>query len=269
MKESTCFILAFMFVAMTGMGMPAYADLQLLDPDVRDKQLAQAEELYAKRDVDGLLKLLKESHLFIKTDVALKLGRLGADKALPALREYDQRYSWFDCAPSGEFGVAVILIENKTKDARKKALLAVASEPPEEPEHAYSVIDAAGRELGRFDGDDIITALVDINRYGAQHTVLKLQCKKLSQSDAISKCIAILEAHETPLKAEAAQHILVTFGSSAKLPVEKLKARTEERIKSTDPTFTIPKTILNRCGRILKQIQENEKADKPDAGDGK
>ena len=57
MKALTCFILAFMFVAITGMGTPAYAYLWPLDPDVRDEQLARAEQLYAKRDVDGLLKL--------------------------------------------------------------------------------------------------------------------------------------------------------------------------------------------------------------------
>ncbi len=264
MKAFTYFMLALMLVALTGM--PVYAELALLDPDVRDKQLAQAEKLYAKRDVDGLLKLLKESHLFIiKTDVALKLGRLGANKALPILREYNQRYSCFACSPSGQFGVAVILIENKTTDAQKKALLAVATEPQKKAKHTHSVIDAAGRELSRFDGDDIITALAGVNTYGAQHTVLKLQCKKLSQSNAISKCIAILEAHETPQKAEAAQDILVSFGSAAKLPVEKLKVRVEKRIKSTDPTFTIPKTIRNRCSRILKQIQGKKKANKPDA----
>lgn len=245
-----------MFVIITGI--PAYADLELIDPDVLDKQLAQTEELYAKQDVDALLKLLKESHLFIKQDVALKLGRLGADKALPILRKYNKSYSRFACAESGQFGVAVILIENKTPDAQKKALLAVATEPREKGKHPHSVVDAAGRELNRHGGDDTIKALAGIRTYGAQYTVLRLQCKKLSESDAVAKCIAVLEAHVTPLKAQAAEQILIAFGSSAKLPVEKLKTRVGKRIKSTDPTFTIPKAIRSRCDRIIKQIEEDE-----------
>lgn len=248
--------------------LPAHADLVPLDPDVRAEQLAQAEELYAKRDVDGLLRQLKESHLFIKTEVALKLGRLGAERALPVLREYDRRYSRFACAPSGQFGVAVILIESKTREAQKKSLLAVAAEPRDKTKHAYSVIDAAGRELGRFDGDDIVTALADINTYGAQHTVLEAQCKRLSRPDAISRCIVVLEAHETPQKAEAAQQILAAFGSPARPEIEKLKVRVEKQIKATDPTFTTAKTILNRCRVLLKQMQGKGEAAKPDAGGG-
>lgn len=241
---------------------PTYANLALLDPEVRGRHLAKAEELYAKQDVNGLLKLLKESHLFIKNDVALKLGRLGARQALDDLREYDQCYSRFACAPSGKFGVAIILIENKTPDSQKKALLAIATERREKAKHAHSVIDAAGKELSRFDGDDIVSALADVNTYGAQYTVLLLQCRKMSKADAIAKCIAVLEAHVTPLKAEAAQRLLASFGKSAKSPVQALKARVERRIKPTDPIFTIPKTIITRCNRILKQIGKKEEADK-------
>ena len=262
MKTFNRLILAIMFVVTTGI--PAYADLELIDPDVRDKQLAQAEELYAKQDVDALLKLLKESHLVIKQDIALKLGRLGADKALSILRHNDQSYSRFACAPSGQFGVAVILIENRTADAQKQALLAVATEPQKKSKHPYSVVDVAGRELSRYEGDDIIKAVVDIGTNGAQYTVLKLQCKKLSESDAISKCIAVLEEHVTPPKAEAAEQLLIAFGSNATMPVKKLRMRVEKRIKSTDPTFTIPKTIRSRCNKIITQIERDEKANKVD-----
>jgi hypothetical protein len=253
MKIFTFFVLSFILVVI--IGTPAYADLELIDSDILHKQLAWAEELNFKRDVDGLLRLLKESHLFTKQDVALKLGRLGADKALPILQKDDQNYSRFACAESGQFDVAIILIENKTPDAQKKALLAVAAEPWEKGKHAHSIVDAAGRELSRYEGDDIIKALVDVRTYGAQYTVLELQCKKLSASDAISKCIAVLEAHVTPQKAQAAEQILIAFGTSAKLPVEKLKARVEKRIKASDPTFTIPKTIRSRCDRIIKHFK--------------
>jgi hypothetical protein len=246
---------------------PAYAELEPLDPAVRDKQLAQAEQLNARKDIDGLLKLLKESHLFIKREVALKLGRLGADEALSILRQHDQSYSRFACAESGQFGVAVILIENKTADAQKKALLVVATEPQKEGKHPHSVIDAAGRELSRYEGDDIIKALADIRTYGAQYTVLNLQCTKLPEPDAIAKCTAVLEDHTTPQKAQAAEQVLIAFGANARSPVEKLKARVEKRIKATDSTFTIPKTIRDRCNRIIKQIEEDEKANKSNAAE--
>lgn len=238
----------------------ARAELALLDPEVQKKSLAKAEQLYAGQDSNGLLKLLKESHLFIKKDIALKLGRLGAAEALGDLRECDRRYSRFACAESGEFGVAIILIENKTPDRQKKALLAVATEKREQPKHAHSVIDAAGRELSRFSGEDVAKALADVNTYGAQYAVLRLQCGKLSPSAAIARCIAVLEAHETPQKAEAAEDMLASFGKSAESAVHDLKTRTEKRIQPTGPTFTIPRTVVHRCDRVLTRIKEQEAA---------
>ncbi len=259
MKTISPFIV--ILVVLLIVNTPAYALLPPLDPKALDQQLAQAEELYDKRDVYGLLKLLKETHLFIKTDIALKLGRMGADRALPILREYDKRFSQFACSPSGQFGVAVILIENKTKDEQKKRLLAVATELQEKAKHTHSVIDAAGRELSRFVGDDIITALEDVYTYGAQFTVLALQCRKLSEVDAVTKCLNVLEAHETPLKAQAAEDMLVSFGKKSIITrVKELALRVEKKIKSTDPRFTIPKTILSRCKWIVKQIESKEKA---------
>jgi hypothetical protein len=66
----------------------------------------------------------------------------------------------------------------------------------------------------------------------------------------------VLERHETPQKAEAAQTLLISSGKPASAPVQSLKARVESKIKSSDPTFTISKTIAGRCERILKTISE-------------
>jgi hypothetical protein len=239
-----------------------HADLLLLDPDDREKQLAEAEKHYAKRDVAGLHTLLRESHLHIKKDVALKLGRLGATEALDDLREYDRRYSRFACSATGEFRVAIILIENETSESEKKALLALATEPRDKAKHAHSVIDAAGRELSRFKGDDIAKALVDVYTYGAQYTVLFHECRKMPKADAIARCIAVLEAHETPLKAEAAEDLLIGFGKSAKSSVQALMDRADRRIGSKAATAKISQTIRYRCSKILKQIEANEKVDK-------
>jgi len=238
----------------------AQANLEILDPEVQKASLVKAQELCDKRDVKGLMTLLKESHLFIKKDVALMLGRLGAVEALEDLRQLDKQYAQFACAESGEFGVAVILLENAEPYSQKEALLAVASGTSRNLTNALSVVDAAGRELNRFQGDDIEQSLTPVNTYGAQFTVLASHCRKLSLLEAITECVAVLESHETPQKAEAAESLLITFGKSAVQPVQELKTRVEKKIKNTDPAFTLPKTIVSRCQRILDQIGDKESA---------
>lgn len=247
-------VILTIFSAMT-----VYARIESLDPDVRDRQIAQADELYAQKDISGLIQLLEESHLFVKTSVALMLGRLGSDEALSLLREYDRNYSRFACAPSGQFGVAVILIENKEPEAQKDALLKVATEPYDKLLHAHSVIDEAGRELSRFVDNEVISALEDIHTYGAQYTVLGYKSGIYSLNSAlIEYLINTLEDHETPLKAEAAQEYLIEYWFLTESAVFELKDRMEKVIKPTDPQFTIPKTIISRCERILVRIEENK-----------
>lgn len=236
----------------------ADANLGWLDPRVAARQLAEAEEQYAKRDIKGLMALLEKSHLLIQQDVALKLGRLGADEALPLLRQLDKSYSDFRCVESGQFGVAVILIENKTPLAQRQALLNVATEARTEATHAYSVINCAGRELSRFAGDDIIAALSTINGYGAQYTVLSLQCQKLSRAGAISKCIATLATHQTPQTAGAAERLLMEYGQDAKPQVEILMARMDESIKISESKDEIAQSVRQRCDMILCEIHTSK-----------
>ena len=238
----------------------AQANLEFLDPEVLKTSLVKAQELCDKRDVKGLMTLLKESHLFIKENVALMLGRLGAVEALEDLRRLDKQYAQFACAESGAFGVAVILLENTDPHSQKNALLAVATGTSRNVTNAISVVDAAGRELNRFQGDDIEQALTPVNTYGAQFTVLATQCRKVSLSEGIAKCVAVLESHETPQKAGAAESLLVAFGKPAIRSVQELKTRVEKQIQKTDPAFTLPKTILSRCKRILDQIGDKESA---------
>jgi hypothetical protein len=254
MKKFVIVVLLF-FIAFIKVSNSS-AEIEPLDPGVRDSLLSRANELYDRKDTTALLQMLNESHLFIKTEVALMLGRLGMDGALPALRKYDREYSNFACAPSGQFGVAVILIENKTPESQKRALIAVATEAPVQMNHIFSVIDAAGGELSRFNGDDIISALNDVYTYGAQYTVLALKCRNLPKDEAIEKCIDVLETHETPLKAQAAQDLLIEYGMAVKPAVLALQDRVKRRIKSTDKPFTIPKTILSRCNDILESIEK-------------
>lgn len=235
---------------------PARSELAELDPVFRTDQLFRAERLFQNRDVHELVAMLKNSHLIIQKDVALKLGRLGANEALPLLQALDREYSRFECLPSGEFGVAALLITEKENGAQRKALLAVATEPWPYKNHADSTVDVAGRELSRFSGDDIISTLRGIRTYGAQYTVLAHKIRKLSSKDAIRECISILAVHETPMRAEAAQDLLISFGESARPAVEELKDRVGKQIKQSDPKWTVPKTIVERCDRILTRIEE-------------
>lgn len=212
-------------VLMAIAGDHLHADLPPLDPALAIQRRAVVEYLFAKQDVEALSQILKTEHLFIQREAALKLGRLGAEKALPALRELDKSYSRFACSESGQFGVVVLLIENRTKEAQKNVLLRVAVEPWTKGPHAQSVIDEAGRELSRFEGEDIPRALKEINTYGAQYTVLSHKCKKLSKEKAVSVCLAALHAGETPQKVKAAEDLLITYGSTAKSKLEKLKKK--------------------------------------------
>ncbi len=249
---------ALALILATILSTSAQADLDHIDPETQKIALTHANELFLKRDIPGLRELLNQSHLFVKQDVALKLGRLGAKEAIEELRQLDKTYANFACAQSGQFGVAVALIENPEKASQRTVLLELATESGKHPKHAASVIDQAGRELSRFEGNDIEERLANINTYGAQFTVLALQCRKLSSSDAIAKCINVLEGHETPLKAEAAQSLLISSGKPATTPVKELKARVEATIKTSDPTFTLPKTIASRCEDILRIISDGE-----------
>ena len=181
-----------------------------------------------------------------------------AKEAIEELRQLDKTYATFACAESAQFGVAVALIENPEKARQRTVLLEIATEAGKHPKHPSSVIDQAGRELSRFEGTDIEEKLASINTYGAQFTVLSLECRKLSSTDAIAKCIEVLERHETPQTAEAAQSLLISSGKPATAPVQELKARVEAKIKTSDPTFTLSKTIAGRCERILKTISEGE-----------
>ena len=255
---------ALALILTTAASTLVHADLGHLDPLVQQIALARANELFLKRDIPELQALLHESHPFVKQDVALTLGRLGAQGAIEELRQLNQAYATFACAESGQFGVAVVLIENPEKARQRKALLDLATEVGGHSSYANSVIDLAGRELSRFEGDDIEERLTNVNTYGAQFTVLALQCRKLSTSDAIAKCIKVLQRHETPQKAQAAQTLLIASGKPAMEAVRELKARVEANIKTADPTFTLPKTIANSCERILQTISDGEAVAAPD-----
>lgn len=231
---------------------PLHAKLPMIDPAVRKAELAKASSLYARQDIPGLRALLESADIIVRCDAATKLGRLGATEALDALRKLDAQYANFACAPSGEFGVAVLLIENPDRDRRRAVLLEVATSPIEQEKYSFSVIQEAGRELSQYEGADLERRLANVNNYGAQYTVLSQRCRKLSQDEAIALCVAVLSQHETPQKAEAAGEVLVAFGPAAMAPVQEL----QKNIGATENPRR--STIANRCARILSGISSQQ-----------
>jgi hypothetical protein len=219
------------------------ADLSLISPQVLKVQLSISEKLYSNKDVDGLIKQMNTTHLLIAREAALKLGRLGAVQALPQLKKMNDNYCDFACAPSGHFAIAICLIKHKTIKTQKKALMSLASNNKD-----CTIASQAARELARYGDSSLIEALLPIKTYGAQYTVLKLQCEKLSDNnEAITLCINVLKKHQTPLKAQAAQELLISYGAAAKKAIRVLLSKIETGQNST-------KTTVNRCQQILRAI---------------
>lgn len=232
------------------------ADEPVYEPNKVAADLKAARDSFKRKDVASLLALLDAASPYAKGEIAICLGRLGAREALPALRRLDAQYAGFECLPVGEFGVALILIDHEGYEPEKQALLKAVKSPLT----ADSVRNRAAEELLSYGDEDVLTELAPMGRcYGAQYTVLRLQCAKLSDDQAIEKCISQLETHETPMLAEAAQRVLVFYGAKAREPVKRLIDRTAKRVKPIDPKFTIEKTILTRCNSILDQIPRDER----------
>ncbi len=236
---------------LVGVG-AATSDLQMIDPAELRQAKAKADRLFNNKDVEGLIDMLKASHLFVQADVAIKLGRLNAKSAIEELERLNQFYCRFACAESGEFRVALILIENEGDELEQKALLDVATAAAKQ--YPPSVIDRAGKELSRYSGAEIQERLESVQTYGAQFTALAHQFRNLSQDDAVRLCIRILERHETPLKAQAAEDLLISFGRRSTAPVRQLKSRIAAQAQPTKARFTPQNTVLSRCDDILRQI---------------
>lgn len=238
-----------------------WADLAGGDPEQLAADLAHAEESYQKGDIPALLTLLSKDDLFVQKDVALKLGRLGAKDALAKIRQLDQQYSEYACSPSGQFGVAAILLESPDKAQQRDALLEVATDDWENQKYALSVIDQAGRELNRYDEATIVERLKEVNTYGAQFTVLTLQCRNLSPKDVIAKCVYALEQSVTPQQAEAAQELLIASGKLAIDPVQKLKERLKVKNDALGLQHTMSRSVEYRCGDILNSLLAQDLGD--------
>lgn len=120
--------------------------------------------------------------------------------------------------------------------------------------------DAAAEALLQFTNDAVIRELMPIRAYGAQYTVLAYQCQAISATEAITTCIGILEKHETPQKAEAAERLLKEYGVQA-LPAVRQLLKKREGMVSAPPPFDIHHTIVSRCENIIEAIEADEAID--------
>jgi hypothetical protein len=225
------------------------ANLELISPEEYEKGKQRVEQCYSAQDITTLRGILSSSHLFVQARAALALGRLGDQQALDTLKKLDNLYRGFACAPTGEFGVAIILIENYSQgsEAQKKALLEKAVRADS------SVSSAAARELARFDDLSIIDPLSKLNEYGAQYTVLRLKCNRLLLEDRVELCVQVLEEHKTPMTAQSAQEVLIESGAVVVAAVKNLSQRIEAGKGTSKPELR--RTIMSRCEHILQNVQ--------------
>jgi hypothetical protein len=251
----TALFLALLLAAL--LAAPASADLPNEDPRVVRRELREAKAHFEKRDAESLKTLFGKATFMAQPQIALYLGRLDAKEMLPTFEGKDKQLSRFACRECGEFGVAAILLQQPDRESEKAALLKVATTNPRDPkaEYVYSVINVAGRELAQYGGDDVIKQLAPVNNYGAQYTVLKLRVQNMKQDVAIQYCVRVLEKHETPLTAEAAQELLTAFGEPAVNAVRLLRDRTQPKIDLARK-IDVRQTVVSRCNRILEEIKQ-------------
>lgn len=118
--------------------------------------------------------------------------------------------------------------------------------------------DAAAEALLELGDEATIRELVPICEYGAQYTVLAYRCRKINQAEAIAVCIDVLDRHETPQKAEAAERLLKEYGREAIPSVRDLLRKHEALITAPPPPFTIHHTIISRCKVIIRTTEAIE-----------
>ncbi|HKK18124.1 MAG TPA: hypothetical protein VJ952_05530 [Opitutales bacterium] len=222
-------------------------------PEILIFQFNQIEKLGKLGDEEVLLDYLKESHILIKRKAALELGHLRARKALPYIRCLANEDRGGVNA-SGHFDVAIVLLACESREQQKSALLRVACEDPGHDRFRGFVVDEAGRELSRFADEEIVKQLTDVASCGAQYTVLKYQCAKLPQTEAINRCISLLEDCPTMEKSKAAAELLAEFGRSALQALEELLIRLEKKLEIGGPDRVRTLNVRNDCRELINWL---------------
>jgi hypothetical protein len=254
MKRSVLLSVAMAIIVSALSASRLLADLPAMDIHQIELERKIARAAFGAKDADALMMLLNKGSFYVRPEVALYLGRLGTSKAKPKLLELNAQYAEFPCMEQGEYGVAILLIKNKKRKAQKKSLLDAATCDPRKKKWPFSVIDKAGEELLRYGGIDIEKRLAGILTYGAQYTVLALQCRRLAAPEAIQKCIQTLEVHETPQKAEAAEKVLIShYWPTAETAVRELEGRMMKWMKENPADKGVRLTVFSRCGKLLQQ----------------
>lgn len=266
--------------------------------DVRDGH-AEALRLYERKDVPGLIALVKNSNHVVKERAALYLGRLRAKEALAILRKNDAGYARHSTISKGSFAVAIVLIESTARHDAVASLMLMARTgfANEQEARTYCLgknylwcfellsaveakryshhgdhprMNAAAEELLRFADDALALELSRIPSYGAQYAALSYECRKMRQRTAISHCIKVLKAqeHESPQKAKAAQRVLIDIGAAARPQVLALLQEMAAGIDKPPPPFTVNHTVVGRCEAILMATEANPRVQPDAAGEG-
>ena len=178
------------------------------------------------------------------------VGRIESKGRVTSVKKAKRALCHFQCSQQGEFGVAILLIENQNEPRRKNVLLdaAISTDTNTFPR---SVSDQAARMLSRYDDPILTQVLCEVPSYGAQYTALLQNSRRFTLSEKIKNYVEILGQHESPMKAQAAEELLITIGSTARNSIKQLRDQMIASPKSKK-LGSIENTVLSRCSRILR-----------------
>ena len=257
MLKKTCLSILVVVIGLTYNTLFLLAKAYIND-EQHQKEKQQVEQLVKKKDINGLIQIVKEGETRSKEIAARWLGEFGDQTAIPILEEMNKVFATFICYESGEFAVAICKIKNKDKTNKDKinALMGLAKGK------ISSISSVSAIEISRFQDPVVLSVLPELrklNGYGAVQAVIKLESFNLTQEEKIPKYIQILKEHKNPMWAEGAENLLIEIGEPAvSKTVELLISLDAGHTETLRESFSITATVMTRCITILEKTGNNK-----------
>ena len=185
-----------------------------------EAEAKQIQQMVAANDITGLIDMLSGGEFPSKVAAAEHLGRLGDQRALPALKQLNKEHGgWMIRGTheyhSGAFAVAIcrILTRDLTKKEQIEALfellegrgtavpeaiepvrMTVNGVPREIPRRLNNNWDVGKRvaaELDKFDDPSIVSRLRQSENRGASPHAVWMEVRDMATEDAIARCMEI------------------------------------------------------------------------------
>ncbi|MBI5779587.1 MAG: hypothetical protein HZA49_09070 [Planctomycetes bacterium] len=257
MLKSSCLPIWVVVIWLTFVTSSLFAEAYI-NNEQHKKEKQQIEQFVKGKDINGLIKVVKDGEIRSKEIAAKWLGEFGDQSAIPVLEEMNKFYANFECYSSGEFAVAICKIKNKGRTNKEKinALIELAKSK------TGSISSAAAIEISRFQDPVVLSALPELRKldgYGAVQAVIKLESFNLTREEKMPKYIQILKEHKTPMLAEGAENLLIEIGEPAiSNTIELLIGLDAGHTEMLRESFSITATVMTRCIRILEKISNNK-----------